>query len=429
MRKPFIKFAPQRFSAQRRQWLRVAASVPALSLLGAPAFARQRIELEFPSWQAEEPGAAQFWKAATEAFEAANPDVWINFYQVSFKDFTDKMTLRFASDNPPHIVQLPTRNVQQFASQGWLADLDPLLAGTDIAAAYLQLGDDLRWRQQTIGLPLMEYGMVLFYNERLLKAAGRTVPANEAQLLETIAATTDAARGIYGWGATTMQHPNMYTDWASWATGEGVSFYRDGNYAFNDAGVVQAIDHLRVALHHAPRGLSTESARQLFIDGKIAMFRDGPWIAPLLNKAPASVRPDLKLGMMPFRYVPGGISNSIHLPTRIDAVRRARAWDFIRMLSTPQWQARFALETGSPAPRRDVLTPAQLDANPALKLAIASLDRAHSISPSSHAAQARLNQISQLVAEAGMRLINSDASTASILADLQTELQQRVPLL
>lgn len=410
--------------------LRLLALPPLLAglLWTTAAHARARIELEFPSWQVEEPGAAQFWKEAKAAFEAAHPDVWINLYQISFKDFTDKMTLRFASDNPPQIVQLPSRNVQQFAAQNWLAPLDDLLAGTDIPSTYARLGDDMMWQGKTIGVPLMEYGMVLFYNERLLKKAGVAFPVDEAALLKGIIATTDAAQGTYGWGATTMQHPNIYTDWASWATAEGVSFYKNGDYDFTDPLVVQAIDRLRIALRHAPRGVSTESARQLFIDGKIAMFRDGPWIAPLLKKAPLENRPYMKMGMMPFKYVPGGISNSIHIPVKIDAKRRALVWEFIKMLSTPEWQARFALETGSPSPRRNSLTPEQLAQHPGLGVAIASLERARNISPEVPAAQRNLNQISQLVAEAGMRLINSDASTASILAQLQTELKRRVPL-
>jgi len=399
-----------------------------LVLSGTVAQASPRIELEFPTWQAEEPGAAQFWKEAKTAFEQTHPDVWINLYQVPFKDFTDKMTLRFASDNPPQIVQLPTRNVQQFAAQNWLAALDDFLARSDIPATYTRLGDDMQWNGKTIGVPLMEYGMVLFYNERLLKQAGVTYPTTEAQLLKAISATTDPARGTFGWGATTMQHPNIYTDWASWATAEGASLYKKGDYNFTDPKVVQAIDHLRIALRHAPSGVSTESARQLFLDGKIAMFRDGPWIAPLLKKVRPENRPFMKMGMMPFTIVPGGISNSIHIPVQIDAQRRVLVWQFIQMLSTPEWQARFALETGSPPPRRNALTPAQIESHPDLAISLVSLEHARNLFPDVPAARANFNQISQLVAEAGMRLINSDTPTASILADLQSDLQKRVPL-
>jgi len=252
-----------------------------LVLSGTVAQASPRIELEFPTWQAEEPGAAQFWKEAKTAFEQTHPDVWINLYQVPFKDFTDKMTLRFASDNPPQIVQLPTRNVQQFAAQNWLAALDDFLARSDIPATYTRLGDDMQWNGKTIGVPLMEYGMVLFYNERLLKQAGVTYPTTEAQLLKAISATTDPARGTFGWGATTMQHPNIYTDWASWATAEGASLYKKGDYNFTDPKVVQAIDHLRIALRHAPSGVSTESARQLFLVDRATIEKSAARESPL----------------------------------------------------------------------------------------------------------------------------------------------------
>ena len=73
-------------------------------------------------------------------------------------------------------------------------------------------------------------------------------------------------------------------------TGEGASLFKGGQYNFTDPAVIRAIDKFRVAIKSAPKGTSSEQARQLFIDGKIAMLRDGPWVAAAIKKAPDATR-------------------------------------------------------------------------------------------------------------------------------------------
>src|SRR5947207_11448392 len=96
------------------------------------------IELEFPSWQIEEPGISDYWTELIKAFEARHPNVKIKKQQVPFREYVDKLTARFAGNNPPDIVHLPTRNFLSFASQGWLSPLDADLAQTDVKATYMK---------------------------------------------------------------------------------------------------------------------------------------------------------------------------------------------------------------------------------------------------------------------------------------------------
>src|SRR5258706_15952003 len=101
------------------------------------------IELEFPSWQIEEPGIAEYWTELIKAFEAAHPGVKVKKQQVPFREYVDKLTVRFAGNNPPDIVHLPTRNFLAFASQGWLSPLDADLAQTDVKSTYIKLSDEM----------------------------------------------------------------------------------------------------------------------------------------------------------------------------------------------------------------------------------------------------------------------------------------------
>ena len=105
------------------------------------------------------------------------------------------------------------------------------------------------------------------------------MPKTSDELLKAIAATTDVNAGRFGYGAPTNEHPNVFVEIGTWVTGEGASLFKSGQYNFTDPAVIRAIDKFRVAVKSAPKGTSSEQARQLFIDGKIAMIRDGPWVA------------------------------------------------------------------------------------------------------------------------------------------------------
>ena len=94
----------------------VVAGLVAAAALGRPALA-QTVELDFPTWQAEETGTGPFWSAATAAFETAHPGVQVKKYAVPLRDYVDKMTTRFAAGKPPDIVHLPTRSVAAYAAQ------------------------------------------------------------------------------------------------------------------------------------------------------------------------------------------------------------------------------------------------------------------------------------------------------------------------
>lgn len=408
-------------------WL--AGALLALSVGTAQAQAPTRTELDFPTWQAEEPGVSGFWNEAVKAFEAAHPGVTIKKYQVPFREYVDKLTVRFAGGNPPDIVHLPIRNFPSFAAQGWLRPLDEWIAKTDIKQSFSPLSSELEWNGKTQGVLLLGYGMLLYYNEAMLKEAGVEVPKTPDELIKAIEAITRPDKGVFGWGATTAEHPNIFVDWSSWATGVGASlFTKEGGYNFTAPEVVKAIDQFRVAVKHAPKGLSSEAMRQLFLDGKVAMLREGAFFSSQLKTAPEATRAHLKAAMMPFPVIAGGASNSIHIAARLDQPRAQLVWEFIEMLTKPEWQAKYTQAVKVPAPRKGAFTPEMAAADPLIALAAKAAEVAVNVFPTTEAARVNYNQIARMVGEAGIRLVNSDRPTDAILKELQDQLNRRAPL-
>jgi multiple sugar transport system substrate-binding protein len=383
--------------------------------------------LDFPTWQAEEPGVSQWWKDLIAAYEKKYPDVKIKMQQVPFAQFVKQMTVRFAAGSPPDIVHLPSRDFATFADQGWLEPLDARLAGSDILKTWTPLQSEMLWNGKQQGVLLMGYGGMLFYNEQLLKDAHVALPKTPEQWLSAMKATTDVGKGSFGLATITAEHPNMVVEMASWVSGSGADWLKGGRYNFTDPAVVKAIDGWRQSVAYAPKGTNSAQARQLFIDGKVAFLRDGPWVWGAVEKAPADVRPALKIGALPFPVTPGGASNSLHIAARSDPKKKDAAWNFILMAASPEWQERYAL-TGSPAPRRNVLTAADLAKAPQLKVINDEAAKAQNLFPTVQAVRANYNDFATPVTRAAMRMISTQEPTAKVLADLQKELEGSLPL-
>ncbi len=270
-----------------QSFARLTVALGAALLLTAATLgtAAAQTVLDFPTWQAEEPGVSTWWKNLIAAYEKKYPDVKINMQQIPFAQFVKQMTVRFAAGTPPDIVHLPSRDFASFADQGWLEPLDDRLKGTDIPANWPPLQADMQWAGKTQGVLLMGYGGMLFYNEKRLKDAGVALPKTPDEWLAAMKATTAADKGLFGLSTITAEHPNMVVEMATWVIGSGADWLKGGKYNFTDPAVVKAIDNWRAVRRLRAQGHEFGDGRQLFIDGKTAFLRDGPWVWGAVEKA------------------------------------------------------------------------------------------------------------------------------------------------
>lgn len=393
------------------------------------AVAAPKVTLDFPSWQAEEPGLADWWKGVIADFEQQNPDAHINFYMIPFAGYIQQMTVRFAGNNPPDIVHLPTRNFAAFASQDWLTPIDDLLAKTDILQTWTPLQEELRWDGKMQGVLLMGYGFMMFYNDQILKDAKVDVPTTPAAWVDAIKKTTNRDKGVFGIIANTIEHPNFVVELGTWVTGEKASFFdKKGKYALSSPDLIKAVDQFREAMSYAPPGMTSETARQLFIDGKGAFLRDGPFVWSSLQKAKEDIRPHLKVARLPFPVVAGGTSNSLHLPAGLSDEKKALVWKFIELCASPKWQERYPILASSPAPRKGSLTEETMAKLPHLKVIQDSAAEAVSVFPDQKDLRAGYNEYAKIFAQYAMKLVTTKTPTTDILGAMQKELQRTLPL-
>ncbi|MGX8279878.1 ABC transporter substrate-binding protein [Streptomyces sp. PBSH9] len=385
--------------------------------------ANGRTVLEFPSWQAGDSTFSLWWKELIAAFRKQRPDIEVDFYGLPFDSYVDQITIRFAANDRPDILHLPARNAAEFAGRGWLTPLESRLRGTDVAGTWTPLQEEMALCGKDYGVLLLGYGYCLYYNEALLRSVGARVPTTVEEMITTAEAIT--GKGVYGFGATTAPSPDNYTELAAFVVGGGGALSRDdGTFSADSDAAVAGLDQYRRALAQAPRGIQPQQRNELFLTGKIAMLLDGPFFLNELAGASTRVRPALSVARAPFRRVPGGVSNSIHIPAGLDARRTQAVWDFIELATTPTWQRRYVELTVNPAPRRGSLTARAVARTPELELFQNLADEAVSIFPGDQTHRERFGRISDIVSAAATSLITTGESTAGIAAHLQRQLDQ-----
>ncbi len=391
----------------------------------AGAAAPREIVLRFPSWQQDEPGTSGWWKEQIANFERNHPGVRIEFTKVPLAEHTDKLIAQFAAGQPPQIVHVPAQTFFPFADRGWLESLDKYLDETDVKKTYHPLqAKECTWKGTTYCVLMLNYGYAWVYNEKLLKAAGKSVPRTVEEYVEAVKAMTDAKNGQYGIGIVTLPGFNMVAHIAVFVYGAGGRWTDDrGNPSVTTPQVVQGFKWWKeVVLSSTPIGQESGRLRQLVMEGKVASYNDGPWMQGFALRANPDVKPFLRAAPAPFKVTMGGPSNVVAIPKTISDDEKRLVWDFIKSGTVRDAQVRYAVAVGAPAPRLDATVPNdQRKDLPFFDVYVDAAKRAVSWVP--FGLETKANEFIQIVAEHAQRMIVNNEPVEKVLADLQKQLE------
>ncbi|HEX3347732.1 MAG TPA: sugar ABC transporter substrate-binding protein [Acetobacteraceae bacterium] len=387
------------------------------------------MSLELTTWQYEEPGFSTWWKELVAAFNDTNPNVHISMTGIANKDYQDQLTIRFASNRPPQLLELSPDNIGAYASQDWLMPLDDRIKGTPIETDWSSLQKQCVWGGKTQGVLLMSYAFMMFYNDALLDAAGVNVPTSWEEFLTAVPKVTDRAKGIFGLSAVTTEYVTISADFLRNIIWSGGSLLKGDKYNLTDPKVIAAMERYRsVVGGNAPLGQNSTVIRQLFVDGKTGFLVDGPWVYTLIEKATPATRPHLHMVKAPFSPPIGGAGNSIHIAAGLDRAAADAAWSFILFLAQPQWQQRYTEVGNVAAPRRGVITPEIAKQRPELVQINDSVVGAINIAPQNKMLQANYNEFNHIIVESAVKVISTTVPIAQIMKETQDQLDRAVPL-
>lgn len=287
--------------------------------------------LKFVSWQVDDGGMGDWWRAAIDRFESEHPGVEIEFTKVERASYADTMTTLFAGGQPPHIVHLASFEYQNFAENGWMENLDPWLEKDGIDMTGWAGQGTCIWNGETACVMLLYFGFMMAYNPDILAEAGVDVPTNYEEFLAAVRATTkdlngDGITDQFGTGHETKGGAGQYlTELLNYVLDAGAYWTDgDGNITIDTPEMIEGLTRWKTVYGEGltPRDMSAGEVRKLFADGKIALRLDGPWLYGTMQKgaAPTSSR-----------------SRSPRWTRRSVARRMCSAWRWTFQMSRNSW--------------------------------------------------------------------------------------------
>ncbi len=387
------------------------------------------IVLEFPSWQATEPGFQEFWEAAVEEFESRHENVTINLYQVPFDSYVDTLTTLYAADTPPQITHIPSRYFAQFSEMGWFESLNSRLEETEIIDNWSSLQEGLQVDGEYYGVLLLGNGYTMYYNKAMFEEAGVEVPTDAESFMDaaeklTVDENGDGDPEIFGFGTCQVTDTNFYNEASQFVVGMGGKWSEDGDLSsMTSDATIQAMEMYQSLFenNYTPSGLSEEQKRQYFVEGKMAMIFDGPWVASLIQDASDDIKDNLVATRIPFENVPGSMSNSLHIPASISDEEKDLVWEFIQMVTEDEFQQMYMEMTSSPSPNNQAVNDEILEINPFMDQFAKDAEEAKEILPSGY--EEDYGEFSQYVIDAVMTMTTEPyVDVEDALNDLKTQI-------
>jgi multiple sugar transport system substrate-binding protein len=303
-------------SLSRRRFaggIAAAAAAPlALGAMARPAGAQDATEVTFWQFNTEDFVIAA-WEEAITSFQAANPDVVVNMEIVPWAEQHQKLVTGLATGALPDVSMLGNNVVAEFQALGALAPMTEYLAawsaeaGADQTADYWP-GDVLYYQLDGdfYASPVAEETRCVYYRKDLFEAAGlgADAPATFDQMREFAIALTSG--DTYGIGIPGGINYGTLQTFMSVYLGYGARMLNDdGTCGFDSQEFRDALTwytNLYSVDKVSPPDTPTydnETLAQLFIDGRIAMFVNGPGFWNQLRGAAPAFLDSVGIGMIP----------------------------------------------------------------------------------------------------------------------------------
>jgi len=335
-----------------------AGLIAALSMTTANA-----TELRFVSWQNDDGGMGDWWRAAIAKFEAEHPGHTIDFTKVDRGSYADTMTTLFAGGQPPQIVHLASFEYQSFAENGWMENLDPWFEKDGIDMTGWAGQDTCRWNDETACIMLLYFGFMMAYNEEILASEGLEVPTTYEEFLKVARVTTkdlngDGITDQFGTGHETRGGAGQYlTEMLNYVLDAGAYWTdKEGNVTIDTPEMIEGLSRFKTIIDEglSPKDMSSGDVRKLFADGKMALKLDGPWLYPIMQEGAAADK--LKVAIPAMSPPVGGSSNVLGMASEISDEEKQLVWDFIKIVMSPEFQRTYATDAGNtpPSPSADL---------------------------------------------------------------------------
>ena len=282
----------------------------ALSLVASLTFGA---DILWPSHQWGEPNNAPFMLELKKTFEQENPGVTVKNVTVPQAIFFDKQFADVSSGNPADVVTLYDPDLRAYLEHDVLEPLDGYIkaAGID-TSSFIPTAKLAEKGGKTYAVPFQINARALFYNEKLLREAGLQPPKT---LTEFQAAIKKLRKeDLQQFGFATVSKPGsanfLYIEIMPIVVGFGGGFFKDGKPNANAPETIAALRFIKNLYDEQliPRGMEPNAYRQMFAQGKVAMYATGGFLAATVDSTNKETYASLRAEALP---LPSGKAMSI----------------------------------------------------------------------------------------------------------------------
>jgi len=248
----------------------------------------------------------------TKEFNAANPDIQIEYRQIQFDDVVSEAMRAFATGQAPDIIAVDNPDFAAFSSHGAFLDITDMIAGSSVIKADTYFPGPLNsvmWDGHIFGVPKATNTIALYYNKDLFKKAGiETPPQTWDELVEDARKLNDPANNVYGIAFSAKGNEEGTFQFLPWAQMAG------GGYEnINVPGAVHALEIWKTLLDEKLASPDTLTRGQwdstgTFNSGNAAMVISGPWE---LNRMVDEAKFDWGVTLLPTETAGGPRSSAL----------------------------------------------------------------------------------------------------------------------
>lgn len=308
-------------------------------IIGSLVLSAESVTVEF--WTLSLSTFSDYINSVIDTFEAANPDIKINWVDVPYDAFQQKIIAAIASGNPPDLVNMNTPWAIDFAAQDALSPIDEFVPEVDKYGYLPNYWEATVIDGKSYAIPWYLSPQILLYNKQIFEEAGLdpNVPPKTWDEIIEYSRIIKEKTGLYGYQPNIVAHIDLQE--------EGVPLISaDGKKAIvNTPEAIARLKQHQLAFKEAlmPQDLGGyQAGTQKYAGGRIAMFPVGITMVKHVQINSPSIFEVSDVTSFPLgkgKKIPAGAMN-VAVP--YNAKNKAEAVKFGLWLTSPYWQVEFA---------------------------------------------------------------------------------------
>ncbi|QBD75608.1 sugar ABC transporter substrate-binding protein [Ktedonosporobacter rubrisoli] len=322
-----------------------------------------KVNLTYALWDQNQQPAYQ---KSIDEFEKQHPNIKVTIQQTPWAQYWQKLNTEFAGNSAPDVFWDHVAYFPQFAQQGVLMDLSPLIEKDklDLSVYYPQLIKQFQYQDKYYGMPKDWDTITLIYNKNIFKQMNVQEPDDKLnwnptdggsflKLLQKLTVDKSGkhadepdfdAKNIKQYGFVSLNsNQSAYLNYIAMNGGKFLDKPFGQKFVFNQPESVQALQFLVDLIakwHVSPPASQTNDVSnvdiQMLARGQAAMIETGSW-----NVSYIAQQTNFPIGIAQLPSGPKGrvsVFNGLSDAISAKTAHAQEAWELVKWLASPHSQ-------------------------------------------------------------------------------------------